>query len=205
MINCSYLRKVRQSRHYTLNQLSKETGYTASFLSQIERGLREPSLTSLRKISECLGVSLVSFFIQPEEQAVKELPEIYTVQGQDYGIVRRGEGLQLELPDLSIRCQMVTLPLIASDGQRLLRGFLYILPPGEWCSEKMISHSEDECIYCLQGKLRVCVGQDETFLDTGDCLYINAMTLHNFQNCGTEDCVQLTFTVSEKIAPEHGQ
>ena len=101
LINSAYLRHVRLARHYTLNQLSKETGCTASFLSQIERGLKEPSLATLRKISECLDVSLVSFFIQPEtDPPGGDSP----AAEEGYHIVRRGEGVRLNLPELSARC-----------------------------------------------------------------------------------------------------
>ena len=195
MINSAYLRHVRLARHYTLNQLSKETGCTASFLSQIERGLKEPSLATLRKISECLDVSLVSFFIQPEtDPPGGDSPAAEA----GYHIVRRGEGVRLNLPELSARCEMVTAP----SEQRPLRGFLYTLAPGEWCSEKMIAHPVDECVYCLSGQLKVYIGERVDILQHGDCLYVNAMELHNFQNCGDEDCTQLTFTLSEKIITE---
>lgn len=69
MINGSYLRKLRKSHNYTLIEFSQEIGCTASFLSQLERGQKEPSLTTLRKLSEVLGVPIASFFLPEEETA----------------------------------------------------------------------------------------------------------------------------------------
>ena len=62
MINGSYLRQLRLSRNCTLKQASAAAGCTASFISQVERGLKEPSLSTLRNLADFFGVSLVSFF-----------------------------------------------------------------------------------------------------------------------------------------------
>ena len=74
MINGSYLRKLRKSHNYTLIEFSQEIGCTASFLSQLERGQKEPSLTTLRKLSEVLGVPIASFFLPEEEPVPKVSP-----------------------------------------------------------------------------------------------------------------------------------
>ena len=43
------IREERQARQWTLEQFSEKTGLSKSFLSQIERGNTEPSITSLKK------------------------------------------------------------------------------------------------------------------------------------------------------------
>lgn len=44
----------------TLATLGEKTGYTASFLSQIERGLNRPSIEALRKICDVLEIEVAS-------------------------------------------------------------------------------------------------------------------------------------------------
>jgi transcriptional regulator with XRE-family HTH domain len=56
------IRKERLKRQLTLEQFSQKTGLSKSFLSQVERGLTEPSITSLKKISKQLGFSVVNLF-----------------------------------------------------------------------------------------------------------------------------------------------
>ena len=57
------IRTERQKRKLTLDKLSKMTGLSKSFLSQVERGLTEPSITSLKKISKQFGFSVVNLFL----------------------------------------------------------------------------------------------------------------------------------------------
>lgn len=189
MINGAYLKQLRQSSKYTLAQLSEETGYTASFLSQIERGLKEPSLATLRKLSECFGVPLVSFFSNDENDAAEE------ERSGGYAIVRRESRHTVELPGLAVKCETLSPSMPVSGGrEHFVRGAIYTVTPGSWCSEGMVSHTYDECIYVLRGQIKVCVQDRTVFLSDGDCIYICAATRHNFQNCGEEDCSCLTFS-----------
>ena len=38
------IRELRRRKNFTLRQLSEKTGYTVSFLSQLERGIKNPCL-----------------------------------------------------------------------------------------------------------------------------------------------------------------
>ncbi|EET84441.1 transcriptional regulator, XRE family [Clostridium carboxidivorans P7] len=55
------IREIRQEKGLTLNELADKTGLTASYLSQIERNIIDPSLSSLRKISLSLEVPIYTF------------------------------------------------------------------------------------------------------------------------------------------------
>jgi len=48
----------RMQLRLTLTELSKRTGLSVPFLSQVEKGVRGLSLTSLKSIAEGLGVSM---------------------------------------------------------------------------------------------------------------------------------------------------
>lgn len=56
------LRRLREQQHITLRGLGEQTGFSASFLSQIENGQCSPSLSSMEKIAAVLGVTLWQFF-----------------------------------------------------------------------------------------------------------------------------------------------
>ena len=45
------IRELRCRKNFTLRQLSEKTGYTVSFLSQLERGIKNPALDALRAIA----------------------------------------------------------------------------------------------------------------------------------------------------------
>ncbi len=56
------LRALRKSRDLTLTDLSDALGRSVGWLSQVERGISEPSITDLRHIAACLGVSVSMLF-----------------------------------------------------------------------------------------------------------------------------------------------
>lgn len=53
------IREARKKKGMTLKQVADATGYTVGHISQIERDLKSPSLTALRKIAACLECSEV--------------------------------------------------------------------------------------------------------------------------------------------------
>jgi len=71
------IRQLRESRGMTQSQLQARSRVSRSYLSRIESGQMTPSLGTLEKISEALGVGLNRFFI-PESngEALMEDPFI---------------------------------------------------------------------------------------------------------------------------------
>src|SRR5260370_6737934 len=57
------IRQLRESRGMTQSQLQARSRVSRSYLSRIESGQMTPSLGTLEKISEALGVGLSRFFI----------------------------------------------------------------------------------------------------------------------------------------------
>lgn len=71
------IRKLRKEKNLTLEELSKKTGLSLSYISLIERGLKNPSLKALEKIAECFGINPAIFFIENEEIEEKESIEVF--------------------------------------------------------------------------------------------------------------------------------
>src|SRR5688500_12228379 len=73
------LRQRRASQHLSLRTLAQRTGYSPSFLSQVENGQSSPSLTSIARITEELHVPLWEFFqtlqTTPEEMSSRSVTE----------------------------------------------------------------------------------------------------------------------------------
>src|SRR5271154_5021291 len=61
------IRQLRESRGMTQSQLQARSRVSRSYLSRIESGQMTPSLGTLEKISEALGIGLNRFFL-PENQ-----------------------------------------------------------------------------------------------------------------------------------------
>ncbi|OAN77143.1 XRE family transcriptional regulator [Sulfitobacter sp. EhC04] len=56
------LRALRKSRDLTLTEMANTLGRSVGWLSQVERGISDPSITDLRHIAACLGVSVSMLF-----------------------------------------------------------------------------------------------------------------------------------------------
>jgi len=80
----SFIRAQRQMANLSLRQLSALTAVSNPYLSQVERGLHEPSVRVLRSIADALNVSAETLF----EQA---------------GLVAATEKLDNETTELAIR------------------------------------------------------------------------------------------------------
>jgi transcriptional regulator with XRE-family HTH domain len=66
------IRAVRKSRELSLEALADRTGLTSSYLGQVERVERKPSLLTLGKIATALDVSPASFYATGTESMVRQ-------------------------------------------------------------------------------------------------------------------------------------
>src|SRR5438552_2661246 len=68
------IRRLRESRQFSLKEVAARSGLTQSFLSQVERNLTSPSVASLRKVAQAFGVPLTELFqgpARPENRVVR--------------------------------------------------------------------------------------------------------------------------------------
>jgi transcriptional regulator with XRE-family HTH domain len=61
------VKRLREDRRITQEQLAFDAGITASALSRIERGLNSPGWMTVRGIANALGVSLVELVTAIEQ------------------------------------------------------------------------------------------------------------------------------------------
>src|SRR5262245_40543732 len=61
------IRQLRLGLGLSLRALAAETGFSPSLISQVEHGRVMPSIGSLERIAMALGVSLSTFFAEPEQ------------------------------------------------------------------------------------------------------------------------------------------
>jgi transcriptional regulator with XRE-family HTH domain len=57
------IREVRRKKSMTLREAAEAAGVSESFLSQVERGLANPSVASLRRIADAMHEPVASFFV----------------------------------------------------------------------------------------------------------------------------------------------
>lgn len=64
------LRDLRKSNNLTLEELASRSELTKGFLSQVERNLTSPSISTLEDILEALGTNLSDFFSEEAEEQI---------------------------------------------------------------------------------------------------------------------------------------
>lgn len=62
------LRRLRKHRRLTLNDVAQEAGLSSQYLSEIERGRKEPSSEMIAAITGALGISLVELTVQVADE-----------------------------------------------------------------------------------------------------------------------------------------
>lgn len=174
------LKQIRKSKGYTLSELSRMTGCTSSYLSQLERGLKQPSLDMLRRISNCLEVQVFDLLSDKEVSNTW----IKNTVNKKYDIIRENSRKKFIMPEILTEYEFIT-PYSAdgSDNSRII-GMHITLQPGKWSCEKPISLNYDFSIFVIKGTCNAIIGEDTSILKEGDSIYIYSGIMHNFYNPG---------------------
>ncbi|MEO8173391.1 MAG: helix-turn-helix transcriptional regulator [Sediminibacterium sp.] len=79
------IRKLREAKDYTQDNMAAELEITAGAYAKIERGETDPSATRLLKIAEILEVDVITFFKDTLQTVKVEDP------GKQYGVATRAD------------------------------------------------------------------------------------------------------------------
>ncbi|KAA3654778.1 MAG: XRE family transcriptional regulator [Chloroflexi bacterium] len=161
--------KIKEQRNkmgLSLRDLAGKVDLTASFLSQIERDQASPSIDSLRKISQALNVPVFYFLLEQEGPSA---------------VVRKDQRRQLTLPDANITYQLLT-----PNVERKMGVILAELNPHD--GEVPLVHYQhtEECIFVIEGKLDITLGNKVHHLEEGDTVYFDGPMLQRLQAQGNK-------------------
>lgn len=165
------IRELREAAGMSLRQVASRSGLTAGFLSQVERGLSNIALTSLRSVATALEVPVSDFFNHgspaPAEPPADEIVFTLTRASSQPARVVSG-GMHYEL--LSARVPGLVLePMIVH------------IEPGN-PKDGLSEHAGEEFAYILTGELLYEVGGVEHRLYSGDSLHLRSNTPHRLYN-----------------------
>ncbi len=182
------IRDERRIRKLTLEELSQKTGLSKSFLSQVERGLAQPSVSSLKKIAQQFEISVVNLFSNesPPSPALKNHSSVeagkinYLSSGEEVKIVRKARRKTLSLPG-----SKVSYDLITPDMNRHIEILFLRLSPGESSgNEPIIDPPGEKCCLILKGTLQYHVAEETYELMEGDSIYHPAHFPHGWSGAG---------------------
>jgi transcriptional regulator with XRE-family HTH domain len=159
------LRELREARNVSMRTLASRSGLSANALSMIERGKASPSVSTLYKLADALGVSITTFFATDTERKqvvflkADERPHVSFSRGIF-------EGLGGEQFVGRVEPFMLTLENSANSGPRSM------------------SHTGHEFVFCLRGELEYQIERQIYHLNPGDSLLFAAHLKHKWKNPG---------------------
>lgn len=160
------IRSIRKSQEITLKELAEKTGLSIGYISQIERNLTDPSLSTLRKISGVLGVPTYLFLGD-------ELHGSLTLH--------RDEMIQLSQPNSNVRYQIMSpMPTGEFVPQSLVARFE--LAPRSVDGELPVIHPSEEIVLLERGAVDVIIDGKPVHLETGDTTLIRSNLPHILSN-----------------------
>jgi len=152
-----------------MKELAEKIHKTVSFLSQVERGLAEPSITSLRKIADALNVPIFYFLLSSNDED---------------SIVRKNQRKVITSAGYQASFELLSPNL--SHSMEIIQGRLQ---PGGVTCDVPLSHAGEESILVLAGKMQIQVGDDIYTLEEGDNIYYLASMPHKITNTGEVELV----------------
>lgn len=159
--------ELRHAHRYSLRDLARMSGLSPSFLSQVERGRGEPSISALKRIASALEVQLLYFFSSTKDAESKM-------------ITRAGTGRSLPA------MKGVEFRLLVNDPDSRLEPIYGRYEPGGQTGDEPIVHNAApgavEWGIVLAGRFKVWVGDDVFILNPGDSIYFQSATPHRIQN-----------------------
>ena len=146
------INEMRKKKGLTLKDVADRIHVTASFISQLESGKANPSLSTLKGIADLFGVTIAALF-ESNANKVEHSP-----------ILRKGER---EILVTATNCKF----------QRLSAAFdlncEFIVnewAPGASTGQSKYTHEGFECGYIMSGKLHVELGDQIYLLTSGDSI-----------------------------------
>ena len=159
------VRRLREQRGLSLRALGGATDFSASFLSQLENGQVSPSIASMERIANTLGVTLGEFF---------------SSLGSSEGgvVVRTGDRMEMQ----SQWSQATMQALSPMSRGRLLEPLLITLEPGGRSGKHPTARPREEFAFVVEGEVQLTLGPDTYRLGEGDAATILRGELRRWTN-----------------------
>jgi transcriptional regulator with XRE-family HTH domain len=160
----------RGDKGWSLDILARKTGFTKSYLSQIENSKKEPPISSLIKIARALSVDLIAL-ITGEKVEIENKPFIL-VRANERKLVTPLQGSE------SYKFESLTY----KRATKLMDA--YILTASFEFPKNPLIHEGEEFIFMLEGKQEVFYDGKRYFVEAGDCFYIDSNRPHYGKSIG---------------------
>ena len=158
------IKLLRLSKNMTIKKLATKTGLSVGFISNVERDVNSPTISSLQKICQALDTDMADFFTNMRNSS---------------HVLRKEHRQSLQSGEYSpFKVEMFSLP-----RKKLQPSFIELNPGGQYGDETMCHDNEEICLI-LEGQVHFWAGQEKFILGEGDCIYVESMVPHWLYNAG---------------------
>lgn len=154
------IRNLRNQNGLTQEELADRTELTKGFISQLERGLTAPSVSTLSDIVECLGTNLSDFFYEEDDIQI---------------VFPKEDCFEKEDENANIKWLVVTAQ------SRSIEPILVELKPRQSLPEDK-PHDGEEFGYVLEGKIKIHYGDKTYVAEAGDSFIYPANRRHRISS-----------------------
>jgi mannose-6-phosphate isomerase-like protein (cupin superfamily) len=164
----------------SLAQVAERAGVSTSFVSQVERGVANPTLSSLKALVEAVGSSVGALLVGGAWTNESRFVE------QGVAVLRAGKRRRIVYPGSTIANE-----LLSPDLQRRMEIIWVEAEPGASSGGHPHKHDGEECGIVISGQMRFLVGDEECVLGPRDAIYFPSHLPHSWESVGTEDLVAI--------------
>jgi len=169
------LKALRTANRMTLKDLARKAGCTDAYLSQLERGLGNPSVMILKNVSSALGIKVVDFFLEP--------------QTEDDVVLKEEDRVNVDVKREDAKIQM----LVRNVQNKRMQPFYNLIKPGGG-SKGSYSHIGEEFGIVLQGKLEINLNGKIYQVKKGETFYFSSQIPHGWSNPGKRKTIVIWVT-----------
>ncbi len=160
------VRRLREATGLTLRAVAEKSGFSASFISQVENDQASPSIASMERIAGAFGLTLAEFF---RELDGSKAPAGRTEAAAEGGV--RSEWSKARIAYLSAE----------NLGARILP-LLVTLDPGGSSGSRPFPAPSEEFALILEGTVVLTTDRGEHILETGQTATIHAGDSRRWHN-----------------------
>jgi transcriptional regulator with XRE-family HTH domain len=156
-------KKFRLNKGLTQEMLALRAGVTRGYISLLESGKKEPTISTLYKIADVLSVEVSEFF-----EGDPNTSRFLHIQNGELNIpVRRNPS--------SIYSYK---PLAATIRNKMIDPFLLRVDPGDQKAGPEYAHKGEEFNLVLEGRVKFTFGDKKFILEKGDATYLDSSVVH---------------------------
>ena len=167
------LKKIRKSRGLTIDSLSLSSGVSKSMISEIERGIRNPSITILWNLANTLKIPL-NYFLKDDDL---NSPAIY----------KMGDHSSIDCNGYSFH------PLMNFDEDKKFEIYFNEYKPSSQTEATYHFNGVEEYVLITSGSLVLCLEDKKFTANEGEVIHFIADKLHYY--CNETDSIVKAFTL----------